>query len=108
MKTLKVVLVSILMVLTSIGFSQSEERPLTKELPNPEISKVIPIHMAVINRGLLKAMRQQLTPEFLLPDKQRYTVSVKYNSATYYISGRYEEWKSFFREVPVPNQIKNR
>lgn len=102
MKTTKLMLVAILIAIVSFGYTQNEERPVTKK------SVLISLKTALQSPKLVMAMYDQLNTEFLKPDKQVYTATLKFNRRIYYISGAQMDWTQFFRERPSNNNIPNR
>ena len=60
-------------------------------------SALIPLHVAMQDANLVKAMRAQLTPRILQDDKEFYIAPVRYKHSIVYIGGTYAQWKRFFR-----------
>lgn len=58
--------------------------------------KRISLKKAATDAKLFRVMHEQLTPAFLRDEKPVYTVRVKYNNATVYVFGTYNQWKWFF------------
>ncbi|MEZ5195430.1 MAG: hypothetical protein R2764_03235 [Bacteroidales bacterium] len=101
MKTVKVVLVAILMAFVAFGFAQNEVRPEV-EKPVPTIVSILTIQSALQIPGMESAMYSQLTTEFLKADKQIYIVRIKFRNRIYFIYGEYRDWTSFFKIHPLP------
>ena len=105
MKTTKVILVAALMAFAAISFAQNDA--VTKNVkPRPELSALISVKSAMHNPGLTMAMRDQLSPSFLLVEQPIYTVKVNYKKAVYYVYGPYIDWRHFFAIKTYPNVNK--
>ncbi len=107
MKTTKVILVAALMAFASISFAQNDAKPFNDakasiEKPAPKLTALINIKTAMQNRGLVAAMRSQLSPRFLQVEKPVYIVQVKFKKTVYSIYGSYAAWKHFFAIKPLP------
>ena len=96
MKTAKLILVAAIMAFASVGIAQPKTTLLKAEKPPIFKSALIPLRVAMADRGLVQAMRAQLNPSFLLDEKPSYTVAVRYKHDVYYIYGTYSDWKNFF------------
>jgi hypothetical protein len=65
---------------------------------------------ALSDPGLVAAMNQQLSDEFLINDFPVYTVEVNYMAYVIRISGSYGEWKWFFQrkwKLVTGNNVTN-
>ena len=113
MKASKFVLVFAFVAFATMVFAQAERPDQNEPAPAPRGVK-ISLENALLDRGLVKAMYQQLSPRILVNDQRIYTARVFYNRKVYFIYGTYAEWKLFFAmdldEDPVayvPKAIKN-
>lgn len=96
MKTTKLILVALLMVFATTGFSQTEDvTKLFKQTP-PNLEVKISLTNAMQNVALVSAMRSQLNPQFLNGQLRVYTVRVRLGQTVYHIWGTYQQWKYFF------------
>jgi hypothetical protein len=98
MKTAKVLIIAILLVITSIGISNADG--FTKA---PPAKKIISITLVQANQNpdLLIAMYQQLDPGFLKSNQASYTRDIKYNNYIVRVTGSYEQWMLFFKAKPI-------
>lgn len=98
MKTSKFVLVITFVAFATMIFAQAE-RPKNNE-PAPTANTIlvkISLEKALMNRGLVKAMYQQLDPQFLQNEVPGlYTATVRYRKVTYAIFGTLKAWRHFF------------
>lgn len=100
MKTLKVLFVTALMILGTVGFAQSPNQLPNNEQPvNHEI--LIALQDALQIHGLFVEMHRQLKPDFLNPDQYAYWATVKYRGNLYYIKGSHQAWLHFFETKPM-------
>lgn len=99
MKTIKVILITILMAITSVGFAQSDVLPATKK--QITVAKFfITLQDAIQIRPLFQAMNRQISPGILLPDAYAYYAHVICRGNLYCIKGSYDGWKRFFDTQP--------
>jgi hypothetical protein len=104
MKTKNLILIVALLSIATLTFSQS-----SADRPNEHFTVKITLKCALQNSSLVKAMHEQLNPEFLneTDGTRLFTVAVRLNGTRYLISGTYEEWKKFF-EAALDNPIPER
>ena len=90
MKTLRLAMVAVIIACTMVSLASTDNFKIsTKKVIYMTFEK------AIQNPGLVVAMHQQLTPDFLAKEKPMYVVSVSYNGNTYRISGTREQWVKF-------------
>ncbi|MEZ5195431.1 MAG: hypothetical protein R2764_03240 [Bacteroidales bacterium] len=100
MKTTKTILVVILMLITTIGFSQVDGNE-QKEPPPVQLSVKISLERAVQIPGLKMAIYDQVSPRILLKPVRVITVKVVYRNTIFSVYGEYNAWKAFFKVRPV-------
>lgn len=98
MKTTRVIAIALIVCFATLGYAQSESAAEKAE-PTPTHSLIMPLQKALHIPALKRAMRAQLTPEFLEFDQRLYTQPVRYNHGVTYVAGTYSEWKRFFGEA---------
>lgn len=92
MKTIHLILIATMLMMTSAGMTQSESKI------NP-VSAQMPLSVAMHNPDLVKVMRIQLKPDFLFVNEgnnEIYTVQVLMNHTVFSIFGTHAEWLAFF------------
>lgn len=105
MKTTKAILVTMIMVLSTIGFAQVDQNE-TKEPPPNQISILISLEKAVQNPYLKMAIYEQVTPRIFKKNFRGYTAKVVYRNITFNIYGTRAEWKVFFSVRPVASHLE--
>lgn len=99
MKTLKSILITAIFVCSTLGFTNaySESTSTSKDMAKDNVSIKISIMEAQQIPGLSMAIRDQISPKFLLLNSPRYYVfRVKYHGNEYLVHGRFIEWKLFY------------
>ncbi len=104
MKTTRFVLVLTFVAFATMIFAQADRPNQTEPAPN-QLCVKISLERALMDRGLVTAMHQQIKPALLIPDKVVYVAKVRYNRTVYYIFGPYEGWKAFFKTDKAPDVI---
>ncbi len=92
MKSLRVIVIA---MLVSVAFAAQTSAEKFKVDPNK--NKVyISVTQASQVPGLAEAMHRSLNPNFLMKDKQSYTITFYWLNIIYVVSGNYEQWADFF------------
>lgn len=96
MKTLKFALIAVILSFATMSFTTNDPGPYSTD--QVKLSVQTTLRAAMQNHGLVIAMHAQIDKSFLQVDKHvPYTAVVRYNRVTFYISGSYDGWKSFFK-----------
>jgi hypothetical protein len=95
MKTTRVIAIALIVCFATLGYAQSETAAEKAE-PTPTHALIMPLQKALHVPALLRAMRAQLTPDFLKNEQPLYTQPVRYNRGVTYVAGTYGEWSRFF------------
>jgi len=90
-KILMIVTVFAIAMMSSSITSHVNATPTTKTVVQLNITE------AIQNAGLVKAMYEQLNPNFLELNMQVYTQVVYHNNVIWVISGTANQWELFFR-----------
>lgn len=97
MKTTKLILITALMAIATLGFSFTESLPRNTGQTVDMKSNLVPLKYAMKIPGLYIAMHQQISPDFLVhSNQQSFTFRVKVHQKEYFVSGLKNEWVKFF------------
>ena len=95
---LQVLLIAVLVSLAMVSYSDDKPK-------NVKTITKISINQVATVPGLTGALYSQVSPSILKHEKQAsYHAIVILNNRAYYVFGRFQDWKEFFKVMPVPAQ----
>lgn len=109
MKTTKSILITVILVFATLGFSFSN--PVIPEDGPPTINKTIKVHIldAQQNKSLTVAIRNQISPRFLVLHNLGYfAFHVEFQNTDYYVYGLHKHWKTFFTHYDMHRLISEK
>ena len=102
MKATKLIAIAVIIGIAGLAMGQTEKTSV--QPPDAQsidlASNLIPLQKAMKTKGLVDAMRAQLTPKMLETDKPVYIAAVRYKHSIYYVYGTLKEWWKFFGHQP--------